>query len=189
MKRSFLILTLLFILIHIVNAEEVRGIDTNGDNQVDQWLFTKGSDLVKLEEDFDFDGIVDKRALFFYKNGQKVKVEIDSNMDGKADGWSYHRNDQRYLIESDTNYDGAADYVIDNDKQITLIDSNYDGQMDIKELKDKRSIDSNSDGKFDTEELKTLDLETWLGQERIEYLKNLQIYMRNTHYKQKAGLE
>jgi len=176
MKRSFLILTLLFILIHIVNAEEVRGIDTNGDNQVDQWLFTKGSDLVKLEEDFDFDG-------------QKVKVEIDSNMDGKADGWSYHRNDQRYLIESDTNYDGAADYVIDNDKQITLIDSNYDGQMDIKELKDKRSIDSNSDGKFDTEELKTLDLETWLGQERIEYLKNLQIYMRNTHYKQKAGLE
>ena len=189
MKRLFLTISLLFILLPNVNAEEVRGIDTNGDNQADQWFFTKGPDLVKLEEDFDFDGIVDKRALFFYKNGQKIKVEIDSNMDGKADGWSYHRKGQRYLIESDTNYDGAADYVIDNDKQTTLIDSNYDRQMDIEESNGKILIDSNNDGKFDIKELKTLDLESWLGKERIEYAKNLQIYMKNTHYKQKAGLE
>ncbi len=189
MQRIFLIIALLFILPAMSHAEEIHEVDTNGDGKADQWFFRTNSLLVKLEEDFDFDGKVDKRALFFYQNGQKTKVEIDSNMDGKADGWSYHKNNKRYRIESDTNYDGKADYIIDNQKNITLIDSDYNGQMDIQERGGKRLIDLDGDGTFETEEANKLNLENWLKQNRPEYSQNLQQYMHNTNYKKKSGLE
>ncbi len=189
MKKIFLLLSFLLILTAVSHAENIQEVDTNGDNKTDQWFFTADSHLVKLEEDFNFDGHIDKQAIFFYENGQKVKVEIDSNMDGKADGWSYHKNGMRYLVESDTNYDGLADYMIDNEKGVTLIDSNYDGKMDIQELSKKRLIDSNDDGEFEREEGKKINLEKWLTQERSEYSRNLQQYMHNTNYKKKSGLE
>lgn len=187
-KRIIIVLMLLF-FVPLASAEDLREVDTNGDGKPDQWLYIEGANLVKMEEDFDFDGSVDKRAVFFYKDGQKVRVEIDSNMDGKADGWSYHRNHRRYLVQSDTNYDGVADYVIDNDQSVTTIDSNYDGTMDIQESKEGRLLDVSGDGKFTKKVSNKLDLEAWLEKERSEYFHHLQQYMKNTNYKKKAGLE
>ena len=111
------------------NCSEVKELDTNSDGKADKWLYTLDDKLMKLEEDFNFDGIVDKRAQFYYKNGEKDKVEIDSNMDGKADGWSYHKEGFRYRIESDTNYDGKLDYIADISKDTVSADSDYDNWL------------------------------------------------------------
>jgi len=185
MKSKILILTFILITNSIVYGQEIQELDSNGDGKIDKWLYFSGFDLIKMEEDFDSDGKVDKRAIFFYENGEKYKVEIDSNMDGKADGSSFHKSGFRYLIESDTNYDGVYDYVIDNIKNITTIDSNYDGKVDIQEFVDHRDIDENFDGIFEHKEDKELDLETWLLRYRADYASYLQQYMKNTNYKSK----
>ena len=190
MGRSFLVAVfLIFLSLSNVYCEEIRAMDTNGDGVSDKWFYNEGRDLVKMEEDLNFDGTVDKRANFFYQQGEKNKVEIDSNMDGRADGWSYHRDGVRYRIESDTNYDGIADYVIDNVAHVTMIDSDYDGNMDIKDEGRYRFIDSDLNGTFKRKEEKKTDLEHWLAQERVDYSSRLQQYMKNTDYKHKSGLE
>lgn len=187
MKHFFIFVVFLSIFLSGASGEEVRSVDSDGDGRPDQWLYSAGSRLVRLEEDLNRDGTVDKRADFFYKDGEKYKVEIDSNMDGKPDGWSFHRAGVRYLIESDTDYDGRADYVIDNDKGLTSVDTDYDGRMDVEESNGYRSFDNDLDGTLESREALGVDLETWLARVRPDYSARLQQYMKNTGYKRKTG--
>ena len=184
-----LLVLLFFTFLSNAYCEQVRTTDTNTDGAADQWLHYDGQDLVRMEEDFDFDGNPDKRAVFFYRNGEKYKVEIDSNMDALPDGWSYHRQGFRYRIESDTNYDGVADYIINNDTGVTGIDSDYDGKLDIKEDARYRWTDQDHDGVFELEQAITMALELWLGREHPDYAWGLQQYMKNTQYKHKSGIK
>ena len=183
MKLIYCFLTLTLLLVSQCHPAEIKEIDSNMDGKTDKWFYTQEGNLIKMEEDLDYDTIVDKTARFYYKDGEKTKVEIDSNMDGEPDGLSFHKNGFRYRIESDTNYDGKTDYLIDNLKNITTVDSNYDGIMDIRKTVQYIGIDSNHNGTMDQAITTDIELEQWLQEHRPEFFRHLKQYMRNTNYK------
>ena len=59
-------------------------IDTNKDGKPDRWEYHDGN-KVRVEADTNFDGKIDEIAYF--ENGKLVKGEKDSDYDGKMDKW------------------------------------------------------------------------------------------------------
>ena len=59
-------------------------VDTNKDGKPDRWEYHDGN-KVRVEADTNFDGKVDEIAYF--EDGKLVKGEKDSDYDGKMDKW------------------------------------------------------------------------------------------------------
>lgn len=57
-------------------------IDANGDGKPDEWFYYVGKQVVRHDKDTNGDGKPDSNAA--YKNG-KLKIEQDTNFDGKID--------------------------------------------------------------------------------------------------------
>lgn len=59
-------------------------VDTNKDAKADRWEYHEGN-KVRVEADTNFDNKVDEVAYF--ENGKLIKGEKDSDYDGKMDKW------------------------------------------------------------------------------------------------------
>lgn len=107
--------------------------DLNFNGQVDMWQhYSPEGDLIEEEMALDTDGVVD--VVAFYRDGKLhekwmstgfdgqfpirkrydnqerlLRVERDSNGDGRADIWEFFENGQRVRIGWDTTGDGQAD--------------------------------------------------------------------------------
>ena len=80
----------------------------------------------------------------------------DKNKDGVDDFCRYWNNGKLIRLEWDTNYDGKVDvwHKFFEDKDVLLFDSNLDGAVDFRETQGKDGkvlveVDSNFDGTFD----------------------------------------
>lgn len=182
-EKSFLSIILFFLMISNGYCHKVKEIDTNKDGKTDKWFYTSNNKLMKLEEDFNFDGVVDKQSRFYYENGEKKRVDIDSNMDGKVDGRADYKEEKQHKIELDTNYDGETDYIINKSNGTSLIDSNYDGKMDIQQLPDRTKVDLDFDGTMDKDFTDAEYYDNWFSQNRPKFAENMSRYMENTNYK------
>ena len=63
---------------------KVVALDTNKDGQPDRWEYHEGN-KVRVEADTNYDGKIDEIA--FFENGKLVKGQKDSDFDGKVDKW------------------------------------------------------------------------------------------------------
>tara|TARA_B100000315_G_scaffold160070_1_gene148603 strand:- start:480 stop:785 length:306 start_codon:yes stop_codon:yes gene_type:complete len=66
----------------------------------------------KIEVDANYDGKAD-RFEYYNAKGEILKVEGDSDGDGKMDEWISYKNGQPLKSEKDTNGDGKPDVWIE----------------------------------------------------------------------------
>jgi hypothetical protein len=99
-------------------------------------------------------------------SGNKRIITMDINNDGKVDSELIYINNKLFKEQLDFNYDGTFDkidwyFMTGELLQTTTIDSNYDGQVDIKIIKTLKGAsagyikrtkyrDKDFDGKFDS---------------------------------------
>ncbi|MCG8571049.1 MAG: hypothetical protein MJB14_12990 [Spirochaetes bacterium] len=100
------------------NGEKTKeGIDTNKDQNPDDFYYFEGKHLVKQELDTNYDKKPDLWILFQYFSDGKFEKSIifkDNNTDGKADEWHYTNQKRQVIrIERDTNFDGKVDKIED----------------------------------------------------------------------------
>jgi len=91
--------------------------------------------------------------------GRLVRVEVDTNDDGKMDVFNHYQDGVALRQERDTNFDGKIDLwlTLDAEGAVTQarMDDNHDGQVDLEEEYAngqvvRQQIDSNNDGRFDS---------------------------------------
>ena len=66
----------------------------------------------KVQVDSNYDGVVD-RLEYYDKSGQIIRVESDTDFDGRYDEWVYYKNGKVEKAEKDTNGDGKPDTWIE----------------------------------------------------------------------------
>lgn len=148
-------------------GEKVQAFDLNDDKKPDVWAYYGPLEdpanpgklregLVRKEWDFNFDGKVDIRRYYNYKEevvkdemdldfdgkfdvatywqgGTRVRQEYDFNFDGKTDSWKYYEKGQVVRIERDRDYNGRVDrweYFVEGKLDRTGLDEDGDGQID-----------------------------------------------------------
>jgi len=62
----------------------------------------------EIKIDRNYDGVID-RVEVYNSNGSIIRVEADSNADGKIDEWVYYEANKPVRAEKDTNKDGKPD--------------------------------------------------------------------------------
>ncbi len=112
----------------------------------------------QIKLDLNFDGKVD-RVEVYNEKGVIVRLEVDTDADGKMNEWVYFTNGIRSRAEKDINRDGRADTFITYDARgvITKLEGDTSGDGKINEwvyYKDGKPVraekDTNADGKPDT---------------------------------------
>lgn len=156
--------------------------DTNANSTVNVWQDFTDNLPVEQRTDDNEDGIMDKIIVYdkegrpekisntpcegqrfgvfsYYLKGEIIRLERDSNCDGKTDDQTLFKNGLPATQEKDTNYDGRPDiYLSYDDKgQMSEIreDSDFNGRIDrIRYFRDtvliKSESDTDHDGYFET---------------------------------------
>jgi hypothetical protein len=112
----------------------------------------------EIKVDRNYDGVVDRIEIYDDK-GAIIRVESDTNADGKIDEWVYYEGGAPVKGEKDLNGDGNPDTTLIYDVKGIIIrseaDANGDGKIDEwvyyeagKPVKAEK--DANKDGKPDT---------------------------------------
>ena len=113
--------------------------DANGNGTVDTWSYMDGARVVRIEIDTDEDGKIDRWE--YYGPDQKIeKVGFSRSKDGKEDAWSYAGPDGSIdRIDVSTRRDGKVNRT-EHYKNDVLVsaeeDSDEDGQIDKWETYD-----------------------------------------------------
>jgi hypothetical protein len=110
-------------------------VDRDGDGRTDHWIEREGGaivrehfdedfdsrpdrtltydaarhEVVRIDEDSDFDGRMDSWTAF--RSGRVVGRRVDGNADGHVDTWSYYHDGVITRLERDANGDGFRDHV------------------------------------------------------------------------------
>ncbi len=109
--------------------------DRNGDRKPDVFIYFEGDQIVRQEEDTDFDGIIDVRNRAGAKGGQIQ--EADTNADGKIDTWLTSDAEGNVVKkEEDQSGDGKADLIVFfKDGKIERLEQDTDagGCIDLKQ--------------------------------------------------------
>jgi len=112
----------------------------------------------EIKMDTNFNGVVN-RVEVYDKNKVIIRVEADTNGDGKMNEWIFYKNGSPAKAEKDTKGDGKPDTFLTYDSKGTTIksetDTNGDGKVDEWVYYKKGAIikaekDTNRDGKPDT---------------------------------------
>lgn len=141
------------------SMEVTRGsLDADKDGKAEQirYFDPKSRELLRLEQDTNFDGQLDTRQV--YQKGELVARERDTNEDGNADVWERYAAGVMTERTIDRNRDGVPDafYVYDGE---TLVeerhDANDDGKVDRRILYENfyrvyAEEDRTHDGAMDT---------------------------------------
>ncbi len=138
-------------------AEQVETVDTDKDGKPDEWRYSEGGVLVRIERDRDHNGTHEVRILIkegkpeysevdrngdgrpdlirFYEGGKPQKEQADLNFDGKMDAWTYYKEGFKDLLIMDKNFDGKPDawfYYAQVGLKLVggRVDDNFDGKID-----------------------------------------------------------
>jgi len=112
----------------------------------------------EVKVDRNYDGIAE-RIEFYDDNGSIMRVEVDSDADGKIDEWVYYEKGVAVKGEKDLNKDGKADTSMIYDVKGVIIRTETDVNGDTKTdewvyytngVPVKAEKDTNNDGKVDT---------------------------------------
>ena len=111
-----------------------------------------------VENDPDKNGIIDQRA--FYNEAKKmIRLEVDSDQDGKVEVIQYYEDEKLSRVERDTDLDGKMDCIDHYEKDIRQRQERLDKHKKLIQVtrfsKDgllpvTMEKDSSGDGKFDT---------------------------------------
>ena len=117
--------------------------------------FIKRGELVKIEDDRNYDGRID--AWSYYESDNIIRSEYDDNFDGSTDGWGTYQDRNNFTIQYDNDHDGTADvtfYFVNGLKH--RADWHPGGSSTIlrrvsykNAIQSKAHIDNNDDGQFD----------------------------------------
>jgi len=88
-------------------ASQVR--DRNRDGRPDYWEYRKDGRRVRELFDEDGDGRPDRVVMLDPRTEQELRVEEDTNLDGRTDTWVEYRNGQVARQRRDTDHDGSPD--------------------------------------------------------------------------------
>lgn len=108
--------------------------------------------LVRLDYDFNADGVIDVRT--YMRDGRPVRLEGDSDNDGLIDRWEYYSADGRLVrVGSSSRGDGREDTWArpDGDEVVIEISSRRDNTIDRRERRRngvlwRVELDTNGDG-------------------------------------------
>jgi YD repeat-containing protein len=89
-------------------VEEEMNLDFDG--QVDVVRFYRGAELTRRELSTSFDGLF-TMAKFYDAQGQVLRVERDSDRDGRVDTWEYFENGQVIQVGRDADGDGSPEIM------------------------------------------------------------------------------
>ena len=112
----------------------------------------------EIKIDRNHDGVVDRVEIYDAK-GVIIRVEADTNGDGKMDEWVFYKNGKATKGEKDTKKDGKPDTFLTYDVKgvIVKLEVDTDGDSKIDEwifYKNGKPVraekDINKDGKADT---------------------------------------
>ena len=112
-------------------AETVEAVDADKDGKPEEWRYSEGGVLVRVERDLDRDGKAEVRITF--KEGKPEHSEVDRNGDGKPDLVYFYETGKPARMQADLNFDGKPDawsYYKEGVKDFMIMDKNYDGQPD-----------------------------------------------------------
>nr|NJM03265.1 hypothetical protein [Desulfobacula sp.] len=110
-----------------------------------------------VEKDLDNNGVMDQRA-FYDENKKLVRLEVDSDQDGRFEVIQYYTGDKISRVERDTDLDGKIDcidhYQGDLRERQERLDKNNRLVQATRFSKDGLPVsmerDSSGKGKFDT---------------------------------------
>jgi hypothetical protein len=108
-----LLLAIGWAALHASTAIRLRVEDTNGDGRPDIWrYYDRGGKLIRVEIDTNFDGRSDVQES--YANGRLVKRESDRNFDGRVDLIDEFDvlSGQHLRSVADKDFDGIADLLV-----------------------------------------------------------------------------
>ena len=138
-------------------AETVEAVDTDKDGKPDEWRYSEGKELVRVERDRNHDG--KPEIKIWMKAGKPERSEVDRNGDGTPDLVRFLQEGKPLREQADLNFDGKLDawsYYKEGVKDLMIMDRNYDGQPDawfyygqggLKLIGGK--VDEDFDGKID----------------------------------------
>ncbi len=106
-------------------SEERQCLDSSGDGRFDLVLFRDGDRLRETwlvsQPGQSSDPRADQRDI--YKDGQRVRVEIDTRGQGRPDVVQYLDADERVVRQDeDSNHDGRLDLRFENDQPVPVAD-------------------------------------------------------------------
>ena len=131
--------------------------DSNGNGTIDTWSYMDGARAVRIDIDTDEDGKID-RWEYYGANQQIEKVGFSRAKDGKEDAWSFSGpNGAVERVEVSTRRDGKVTRIehFKGDKVLTAEeDSDEDGKIDKWETYDGDRLASVA---FDTQHRGTAD--------------------------------
>ncbi len=88
----------------------------------------------EIKIDRNYDGVVD-RVEVYNKKGVIIRVEADTNGDGKMDEWVFYKDGKATKGEKDANRDGKPDTFLTYDTKGAIVklevDSDGDGKIDV----------------------------------------------------------
>ncbi|MBI4436972.1 MAG: hypothetical protein HY590_06160 [Candidatus Omnitrophica bacterium] len=89
--------------------ETVQVSDREGNGKVKRKNYFRGGERVREEIDSNNDGKTDIRKL--YRKGVPVELQVDTNLDGKVDAWAqYGEGGTITTYRADTDFDGKVDF-------------------------------------------------------------------------------
>jgi len=112
-------------------AETVEAVDTDKDGKPDEWKYSEGGVLVRVERDRNHDG--KPEIKIWMKAGKPERSEVDRNGDGTPDLVRFLQAGKPLREQADLNFDGKLDawsYYKEGVKDLMIMDKNYDGQPD-----------------------------------------------------------
>ena len=116
-----------------LSAAELMTEDVNEDGEPDRWIEESGNGYTFIRSDRNFDGVID-HVLKIDAAGNKVYEEMDFNLDGIMDDFSYYSRGVLERREIDTNFDTRIDLWITMYEGVYIMkvvrDTDFDGEPD-----------------------------------------------------------
>lgn len=137
---------------------EVERVDLNGDDDPDQWTYSRDGQTVRVERDMNFDGTMD---VYQYYNSEGELIEEEMNLDHTThiDVVAFYSDGQLERKELATEFDGSfpIEQFFNSEEELLRVerDSDGDGQVDVWEYYEdgeraRIGWDSTGDGQPDT---------------------------------------
>lgn len=136
MRKKILIICFLLCLSSILFSSGTSrdADDTNQDGKDDQWISIDSEGITIIENDKNYDGIVDY-VLHIDEWGEKKLETMDFNHDGEMDDFYYYRNGVLVNREIDSNYDTIVDIWVYIHEGVYVKryerDTDFDGTIDV----------------------------------------------------------
>ena len=112
--------------------EQMQAVDTDKDGKPDEWRYSEGGKLVRVERDRDHNGTREVRVLI--KDEKPTYSEVDRNGDGRPDLVRFYEGGKPQREQADLDFDGKPDawtyYNKDGFKDLLIMDKNHDGRPD-----------------------------------------------------------